>query len=132
MIEHLQDPIILAQLLKENGKMIVEVPNANDALLTIFKNKSYQDFIYWSAHLYYFTPNTLRKLGEKAGLKVDFVKGIQRYPFSNNLYWLAFGKPAGEKEWKNFIDDALFQKNWESTLASLGATDTLIACFRAK
>lgn len=132
VIEHLQDPIEilqqLASLLKENGKMIIEVPNGNDALLTIFKNKPYQDFIYWSAHLYYFTPYTLKKLGEKAGLKVEFVKGVQRYSFANNLYWLSFGKPAGEKEWGNFIDDSISQY-WESSLASVGATDTLIALF---
>lgn len=132
VIEHLQDPIAilkqLASLLKENGKMIIEVPNGNDALLTIFKNKPYQDFIYWSAHLYYFTPYTLKKLGEKAGLKVEFVKGVQRYSFANNLYWLSFGKPAGEKEWGNFIDDSISQY-WESSLASVGATDTLMALF---
>ncbi|WP_289686459.1 class I SAM-dependent methyltransferase [Helicobacter rodentium] len=133
VIEHLQDPIEilqqLASLLKENGKMIIEVPNANDALLTIYHNKAFQEFTYWSPHLYLYNTHTLRKLGEKAGLKVEFVKGIQRYPLSNTLYWLAKGKPAGQKIWGNFLDNKILQESYEASLASVGATDTLIALF---
>ncbi len=133
VIEHLQDPIEILQqltsLLKENGKMIIEVPNANDALLTIYHNKAFQEFTYWSPHLYLYNPHTLKKLGEKAGLKVEFVKCIQRYPFSNTLYWLAKGKPAGQKIWGNFLDNKVLQESYESSLASLGATDTLMALF---
>ncbi|MCI7046828.1 class I SAM-dependent methyltransferase [Helicobacter sp.] len=133
VIEHLQDPITilkqLASLLKENGKMIIEVPNANDALLTIYKNKAFSEFTYWSPHLYLYNPHTLQKLGEKAGLKVDFVKCIQRYPLSNTLYWLSNGLPAGQKIWGGFLDSKVLQEAYESALASVGATDTLIAQF---
>ena len=134
VIEHLQDPITilkqLASLLKENGKMIIEVPNANDALLSIYKNKAFSEFTYWSPHLYLYNPHTLRKLGEKAGLKVDFVKCIQRYPLSNTLHWLSNGLPAGQKIWGGFLDSKILQESYESALASVGATDTLIAQFR--
>ncbi|MCV3336558.1 class I SAM-dependent methyltransferase [Campylobacter sp. RKI_CA19_01121] len=133
VIEHLHDPIgILKRLsfkLKDNGKIIIEVPNANDALLTIFQNKSYQNFIYWSPHLYYFNTHTLSMIAKKAGLHVDFIKCIQRYSISNNLYWLANGLPAGQKHWGKFIDNPILQNAYEQTLASLGATDTLIAQF---
>ncbi|MBK1992469.1 class I SAM-dependent methyltransferase [Campylobacter sp. 2018MI35] len=133
VIEHLQDPInILKELstkLKENGKIIIEVPNGNDALLTIYKNKAFSEFTYWSPHIFLYNPHTLRKLGEKVGLKVEFVKCIQRYPLSNTLYWLSKGEPAGDKHWGNFIDNPILQNAYEQTLASLGATDTLIAQF---
>lgn len=109
--------------------MIIEVPNADDALLSIYQNKAFQHFTYWSPHLYLYNPHTLRKLAQKAGLHVDFVKGIQRYPLSNTLYWLSFGKPAGQKVWGNFLDNPILQQAYENTLASLGATDTLIAQF---
>ena len=106
VIEHLADPIgilrQLASLLKDNGKMIIEVPNANDALLTIYKNKAFSEFTYWSPHLYLYNPHTLRKLGQKAGLAVDFVKCVQRYPLSNTLHWLSNGLPAGQKIWGGF------------------------------
>ncbi|WP_309544502.1 class I SAM-dependent methyltransferase [Helicobacter sp. MIT 00-7814] len=134
VLEHLKDPINILKQLKERmrdsqSKIIVEVPTGSDALLTLFKNKAYSEFIYWSAHLYYFTPATLTMLAQKAGLHVDFVKGIQRYPLSNTLYWLSFGKPAGQKVWGNFLDNPILQQAYENTLASLGATDTLIAQF---
>ncbi|ECP7610354.1 class I SAM-dependent methyltransferase [Campylobacter jejuni] len=132
VLEHLQDPIaILKELstcLNENGKMIIEVPNADDALLTIYKNKAYMNFIYWSPHLYSYNRNTLTKIAQKAGLTVDYIKCIQKYPLSNTLYWLSKGKPGGHKQWE-FLDNFIIQENYEQTLASLGATDTLIAQF---
>lgn len=70
--------------------------------------------------------------GKKAGPKVDFVKRIQRYPISNNLFWLAHNAPNGQKQWGSFIDNSLLQNAYEQTLASLGATDTLIAQFSLK
>lgn len=133
VMEHLQDPITilkqLATLLENNGKMLIEVPNGNEALLSIFKNKAYSEFIYTNVHLYCFTPHTLRLLGEKAGLKVEFVKCIQRYPISNHLFWLAHNAPNGQKQWGSFFDNPLLQNAYEQTLASLGATDTLLAQF---
>ncbi|EAL5694368.1 hypothetical protein AJ878_01575 [Campylobacter jejuni] len=136
VVEHLQDPIaILKELsacLKESGKIIIEVPNANDALLTIYKNKAFSEFTYCSGHLFLYNLHTLRKLGEKAGLKAEFVKCIQRYPLSSTLHWLSTGKPQGHKHWGNFIDNPILQNAYEQTLASLGATDTLIAQFVVK
>ena len=133
VMEHLSDPISvlvqLSSLLKDKGKMIIEVPNANDALLTIYKNTAFQNFSYQAGHLFLYNPNTLKILGEKAGLKVDFVKCIQRYPLSNTLYWLSNGLPAGQKIWGGFLDSKALQEAYESALASVGASDTLIAQF---
>ncbi|TKX29196.1 methyltransferase [Campylobacter sp. MIT 12-5580] len=133
VIEHLKEPIdILKQLvslLHDNGKLIIEVPNADDALLTIYKNKAFSEFTYWSPHLYLYNPHTLKKLAQKANLRIDFIKCIQRYPLSNTLYWLGNNLPAGQKKWGHFLDNELLQRAYEDTLASLGATDTLIAQF---
>lgn len=134
VVEHLSDPITtlkqLASLLKPNGKMIVEVPNADDALLTIYKNKAFSEFTYWSPHLYLYNSYTLKMLAQKAGLKVDFVKCIQRYPISNTLYWLSNNLSAGHKAWGGFLESTILQEAYESVLASIGATDTIIAQFR--
>ncbi|EAJ5701982.1 class I SAM-dependent methyltransferase [Campylobacter lari] len=133
VIEHLQDPINvlnkLSKLLRNDGKIIIEVPNGNDALFTFYNNKAYQKFQYIMVHLFYFTPNSLELLAKKANLKVDFIKCVQRWPLSNTLYWLSYGEPAGDKHWGNFIDNPILQNAYEQTLASLGATDTLIAQF---
>lgn len=136
VVEHLQDPITtlqdLSHCLQKNGKMVIEVPNANDALLTIYNNQAFKEFTYCSGHLFLYSPHTLKKLGEKAGFKVDFVRCIQRYPLSSTLHWLSLNKPQGHKHWGNFIDNPMLQNAYEQTLASLGATDTLIAQFSHK
>ncbi|KAA6226001.1 class I SAM-dependent methyltransferase, partial [Campylobacter sp. LR196d] len=46
--------------------------------------------------MYLYSPHTLKMLGIKAGLKVEFVKCIQRYPLSNTLYWLYKNLPVGQ------------------------------------
>jgi len=133
VLEHLQDPLkILKQMktkLNTEGKIIVEVPNANDALLSIYENDAFSNFTYWSCHLYLYTDFTLRLLAKKADLKVDFVKHIQRYPLSNHLHWLSKGKPGGDKIWGSFIDSGELNTAYENQLASVGATDTLLVQF---
>ncbi|WP_066389196.1 hypothetical protein [Helicobacter himalayensis] len=46
-------------------------------------------------------------------MRVDFVKGIQRYPLSNTLCWLSFGKPTGQKIWGNFLDNLILQQAYD-------------------
>jgi hypothetical protein len=99
VVEHLTNPInILAKLshlLSDSGSLVVEVPSANDALLTLYDSDAFQKFTYWSQHLYLFTPETLRRVGEMAGLVVTKVEQYQRYPLSNHLYWLSKNAPGG-------------------------------------
>lgn len=132
VVEHLPDPretiAELAVLLNEGGELVVEVPSANDALVVLYENKDFQDFTYWSQHLYLFTASTLSELAKQAGLKVVWIKQIQRYPISNHLYWMAKGKPGGHEKW-NFLNDSALHVVYEKQLAALGLTDTLIAGF---
>ncbi len=110
VLEHIKDPIELlkklASKLKGNGQIIIEVPNADDALLSLYKSKAFSEFTYWSCHLFLFNNETLKLLIKKAGLRVQYIKQIQRYPLSNHLYWLSFGKPGGHQKW-GFLDSYL-------------------------
>jgi 2-polyprenyl-3-methyl-5-hydroxy-6-metoxy-1,4-benzoquinol methylase len=132
VLEHLADPVsILIKLqkkLNKGGYLIVEVPNANDALLTLYQSDPFSKFTYWSCHLFLFTGDNLSMLAKKAGLKVNYIKQIQRYPLSNHLYWLAKGKPGGHKEW-NFLDSEELHKAYEKQLASIGVCDTILGSF---
>ena len=80
VIEHIKEPLEilekLSNLLEENGKLIIEVPNANDALLTIYENEAFSHFTYWSCHLYLYTRHTLELLAKKAGLEVVAIVNI--------------------------------------------------------
>ncbi|MGM7634560.1 class I SAM-dependent methyltransferase [Bacillus sp. Hm123] len=130
VLEHFSDPLnMLEQLkryLKPNGKIVIEVPNSDDALLTLFNSSAFANFTYWSCHLFLFNAKTLNELFIKAGYKVNYIKQIQRYPLSNHLYWLAKEKPGGHQQW-NFINSPLLEKEYENQLAALGKCDTLIA-----
>ena len=130
VVEHLSDPIdILAELgclLSDEGKIVIEVPNSNDALLTLYNNEAFQNFSYWIQHLYLYNQNTISDLVKQAGLRLDWVKHVQRYPLSNHLHWLATGSPAGHVKW-GFMNNKRLNSDYENELASLGITDTIIA-----
>lgn len=130
VVEHLPDPreILkkLGVLLKPDGRMVLEVPSADDALLTLYDCDAFQRFTYWSQHLYLFTASTLNALIKQAGLKVISVQHYQRYPLCNHLYWLSQGKSGGHKQW-SFLETAEVNHAYAQSLASIGKTDTLIA-----
>ena len=132
VLEHLPDPramlVELSEFLSDKGQMIIEVPNADEALLTLFDCEAFSNFTYWRGHLFLFTSNTLELLLKKAGLRVNYIKQIQRFPISNHLYWLSKGKPGGHQHW-HFFDAPDLHAAYEKQLAAIGKCDTIIASF---
>lgn len=130
VVEHLMNPVEvvdqLSNLLSANGEIVIELPSSNDALLTLYQSKPFSEFTYWSQHLYLFNADTLQKMFKKTKLKLNWIKHVQRYPLSNHLYWLSNGKPGGQKIW-NQLNSKELESAYESTLASVGMTDTIIA-----
>ena len=131
VLEHLVDPVAVLRELTEHlsadGQIIIEVPNADDALLSLYDSKPFADFTYWKCHVYLYTADTLRRLAKKAGLLVGFVKHIQRYPIENHLYWLSQGKPGGHFYW-SFLGNSALNHEYEGVLSNMGMTDTIVAC----
>lgn len=129
VLEHLKDPVETLKNLKENlyenGKIIIEVPNADDALLSLYKSAEFADFTYWSCHLYLYNEKTLKQIVEKAGYKVDSIKFIQRYNLMNHLYWLIKKKPGGHIKWQRF-DVKLLNCLYTKILKLLKKTDTIL------
>jgi hypothetical protein len=66
------------------------------------------------------------ELVKKAGLKLNWVKQIQRYSLANHLHWLAKGKPGGHEVW-SFFDSKQLDKAYEQQLAQIGKCDTIMA-----
>ena len=130
VLEHIEDPVSilkqLSSLLNDAGTIIIEVPNAEDALLSVYDSSAFADFTYWSAHLYLYNNDTLKKLIDKAGMRIQFMSQVQRYPLSNTLYWLAKGKPGGHKKWAMLSNKDL-DREYERHLTGLGIADTIIA-----
>ncbi|MHA2275258.1 MAG: class I SAM-dependent methyltransferase, partial [Candidatus Kariarchaeaceae archaeon] len=138
VIEHLKDPRLVLQSMglsslsirdctsfAYGGDIIVETPNANDALLNLYHSDSFAAHTYWSNHLMLFSPATLRRLAEQAGLKVRYIQQVQRYSLFNHLYWLSHGKPNGHNIWK-FLDTPEINNLYAKQLALLGECDTIV------
>ncbi len=130
VIEHLPDPrsILqdLAACLAPGGRLILEVPSSQDALLTLYDNEAFQHFTYWSQHLYLFNPETLRQLATQAGVRVIAIQQLQRYSLANHCYWLSKGRPGGHKRWA-FLDTPELTRAYAAALAAVGHCDTIIA-----
>jgi 2-polyprenyl-3-methyl-5-hydroxy-6-metoxy-1,4-benzoquinol methylase len=130
VFEHLEAPRemlgALAAKLSAGGRLVIEVPNADDALLTLYESDAFQRFTYWSQHLFLFNAETLRRLAAQAGMRVVSVQQYQRYPLSNHLYWLSRRKPGGHQQWA-FLDSPAVKESYSAALGSLGKCDTIIA-----
>ena len=130
VLEHLNNPEktinVLKGLLNPNGKLIIEVPNTNDALLSLYNCKFFSDFTHWSCHLWGFNNKNLKKMLEETGFKKVKIKKVQRYNFLNHIKWLFQHKPDGHKELKS---DYISFINYFYTLflKLTSKTDTIIA-----
>ncbi|MDO8663257.1 MAG: class I SAM-dependent methyltransferase [Candidatus Wildermuthbacteria bacterium] len=95
VLEHLHDPVLFLKIIKrhlnKNGKLIIEVPNADDLLLTASKN--YRDFYWQRAHLFYFSAMTLKKVVQGAGFSIIEISYVHRYGIDNFMNWFLLGKP---------------------------------------
>ncbi len=95
-LEHMNDPIELlktaAGFIKPQGSICIQVPNRRDALLSMYKLKSYANFYYREPHIYYFSAQSLLMLACKAGYNGK-VTMLQEYGFLNHLHWKIANKP---------------------------------------
>lgn len=131
VIEHLPNPLLtLAEIMKKiksGGKILIEVPHANDFLLSVLNCDYYKQFTLWSQHLVLHTRESLRKMLNFLGFVEIQIEGVQRYPLSNHLNWLSTGKPGGHKSMLSLIESNELFEAYQNSLARIDATDTLVA-----
>lgn len=129
VIEHLIDPYDylykIRNKLNKDGLLVVETPNADDALLSLYNSEEFKSFSYWGCHVQLYTSKTLETVLKKSGYEIVWSRQIQRYPLSNHLYWLKNGKPGGHKVWGEIGSDIL-EKEYEKILGQMGKCDTLL------
>lgn len=117
----------LKKKLNKNGKIIIEVPNANDVLISQFKLKSFKDFTFCKESLIWHTEKSLFLFLIHAGYKKIQILKVQRYNLNNHLGWILKNKPAGHKFFKNLIKDKKILINYSKYLIKNNLNDTLIA-----
>jgi len=130
VLEHIPQQIDILKLLKaklrHKGKIIIEVPHAEDFLILQNELKEFKNFIFWSEHLILHTYKSLKTILTKSGFKNINIQFYQRYNFSNHLGWFLKREPGGHNFYRKIISDELNQSYCEN-LKKLGQTDTLIA-----
>ena len=109
--------------LSKNGKVIIEVPSAQDFLLSL---SEFKKFTFWSEHLILHTEKSLRTILKKSGFRKIQIKYYQRYNFSNHLGWFIKKIPGGHNFY-NRITDKKINKEYLNYLLRKKVTDTFIA-----
>lgn len=97
VLEHTLNPITFMQsiyrVLKKGGRAIIEVPHLYDPLLSVWDVPSYNSFYYHSAHNFYFSETSLKKVAKKVNFKVLETIYSQDYNILNHLNWIMNDSP---------------------------------------
>ena len=117
---------ILKKKLRNKGKIIIEVPHAEDFLILQEELKEFKNFTFWSEHLILHTYKSLKTILSKSGFQNINIQYYQRYNFSNHLGWFLKRKPGGHDFYKKIVSTEL-NFSYSENLKRLGKTDTLIA-----
>ena len=130
ILEHMPNQVStlkhLKSKLKSKGKIIIEVPHAEDFLILQDELKEFKDYTFFSEHLILHTIKSLRTILTKANFKKINIKFYQRYNFANHLGWFLRRKPGGHDFYNKIVSTEL-NKSYKENLIRIGQTDTLIA-----
>jgi len=129
VLEHLYDPIKTLKQIRErmNSKtlLIIEVPHANDFLISEYDCHEFKKFTFWSEHLILYTEKSLVNLLNIVGFTNIKINYYQRYNIFNHLGWLSNGTPGGHKTTK--LNDNELVDTYNKFLIKQKKTDTIIA-----
>lgn len=132
VLEHLENPIRelreIRSRMSSSGHIIIEVPHANSLLSEL--SSEFLRFSLWSQHLVLHTRWTLERTLVEAGFTTVRILGIQRYPISNALGWLAQRRGGGHLSDLSVIDTQDLSTAWADALSRLDRSDTLLAVAR--
>jgi SAM-dependent methyltransferase len=111
VVEHLKRPVErlgdLRAMLKPGGRIALEVPNVDDALVTLYALESFDGFYWQKANYFYYSAATTRLILERAGFGDIELIPEQRYDISNHLHWLRRGEPGGKGRYAHIFDERL-------------------------
>ncbi len=127
VFEHMTSPIGFLKkiklLLKEDGCLIIEVPNADDALISLYDIEEFKDFYFQIQHPLYYNEHALRYIFEASNYNMDKVIYHQRYGIDNHLNWLKNKTKGGNLVFEEFFAD--FDNDYRDYLIRNKKSDTI-------
>lgn len=101
VFEHISNPVFLLneikKHLKNNGQIHIEVPNLNDALLSIYDIDEFSKFYFRLPHVYYYDKSSLTKLLELLDFEGE-ISFHQEFSFFNHIHWLQNKSPQKDQK----------------------------------
>ncbi|MPW24779.1 methyltransferase domain-containing protein [Alkalibaculum sp. M08DMB] len=130
MLEHITDIELFLcnarELLQTQGKIIIEVPNLKDHMLSI--SEEYKEFFWQEAHISYFSPEMLNQVLTRSGFKDIHIFGVQRYSIENMFHWSLNKKPQIYSTSYNTADAfSWIDEYYKNELVKELKSDTIIA-----
>jgi SAM-dependent methyltransferase len=99
VFEHVTDPVEWLKQVRTRliggGYLYMEVPNANDLLVSAYDIPEYKRFWYRQPHVTYWNADVLASILTSMGFEAK-VTFFQRYGLWNHMYWLMQGKPMDD------------------------------------
>jgi 2-polyprenyl-3-methyl-5-hydroxy-6-metoxy-1,4-benzoquinol methylase len=107
VIEHIKYPMKFLEnaykLLKSGGIFILSMPNYDDLLLSLMKDK-FSPFFFQTAHLNYFNKSCIQNMYKKSNFDEIEFDYLHKYNLDNVLGWIKYGKPGKSLEFENLFD----------------------------
>ncbi len=129
VLEHLRDPVgylnQLQAILNKGGRILIEVPNVDDVLLSRYDIPNFGPFYWQKVHYHVFSQRTLKDVVVRSGLEVQLFPA-QRYDLSNHMVWMMEGKPGGMGRYIDFFSTEL-ESSYSSALKRHWLCDTIFA-----
>lgn len=134
LLEHVAEPDVFlaaaAARLSDDGMIVLEVPSANEPLLTLYDVPAFKDFYFQAMHPRVYGVAALTRSLERAGLRVEALRHKQRYGLDNHLNWLRKGTPGGDPVLRRILAGQAADA-YVSALETAGITDTVYVAARA-
>jgi SAM-dependent methyltransferase len=133
LLEHVHSPLPFLTRLKDcltpAGLMILEIPSANEPLLSLYDVSAFKSFYFQAMHPYVYSEKAIRMLLVRCGMVVEKIMYKQRYGLANHLQWLKDGTPGGSAHFSSIFAGHADSEYLKSLEAS-GHTDTLYVVAR--
>ena len=109
----------------------VEVPNVEDALLSVYAVPSFGPFYWQKAHYQNFSQKiVLAAVLDEAGYTAELIP-VQRYDLSNHMVWMRDGRPGGFGRYRDLLTPAV-ERAYADALKARWVCDTVYAVARRR